>query len=375
MAIEVRRARLADLPAIQQFIRLAYEDLAPFKAKDRWRWQFLDNPFVPPAEGQMPVWIACDEDEVVGQIAVQGTDLQVNGRLHRAGWIVDVMILPAWRGRGLGHRLHAAVADNVPVLLTLTMAPATRRMAEQGGAITLGPTRQWSRWGRLQAMDVLRYLVQRTRHHRGLAQAVRLACDGMAAHRLFAGLVSPLLAARRSPAGAGPAAVSIRESEGFGAETNSLWAHAAPGYAAICPRRARFLNWRFRDCPQLHYRIFHAWRGETAVGYSVLRRAFDQELRQGIIVDVFAERDDANTYHALLVHAVALFGEEVASVECATSLPLLAGLLRAADFFPTRRLAPTVVVADPALRAEIAAAPQAWFFSKADHDWDQVHLA
>jgi hypothetical protein len=35
MAIEVRQATLGDYPAIEAFIREAYEDLAPYKAHDR----------------------------------------------------------------------------------------------------------------------------------------------------------------------------------------------------------------------------------------------------------------------------------------------------------------------------------------------------
>jgi len=33
------------------------------------------------------------------------------------------------------------------------------------------------------------------------------------------------------------------------------------------------------------------------------------------------------------------------------------------------------VVRDPALKARMAAMPDAWHFTKADHDWDQVHPA
>jgi hypothetical protein len=36
--------------------------------------------------------------------------------------IVDVM-MPEYRGSGLGYRLHNAVAERVPPLLALTMAP------------------------------------------------------------------------------------------------------------------------------------------------------------------------------------------------------------------------------------------------------------
>ena len=92
MSISIRRARIEDRTAIEHFIRRAYQELAPFKGPDRWCWQFVENPFLPDGHGFVPVWIALDCEEIVGQIAAQATDVQVNGKVYSAGWIVDVMI-------------------------------------------------------------------------------------------------------------------------------------------------------------------------------------------------------------------------------------------------------------------------------------------
>jgi GNAT superfamily N-acetyltransferase len=375
MSIGIRRARIEDRSAIEHFICRAYQELAPLKGPDRWRWQFVENPFLPDSKGCVPVWIVFDGDDVVGQIAVQASDVQVAGCVHAAGWIVDVMILPAYRGRGLGHSLHQAVARDVPLLLTLAMAPATRRMAERGRAITLGPTRQFSRWTQLCAGDVRRYLVQRTAHRKLIAQAVRWACGIFAFHHIFVLLVDPWLSLRDRVRRRTPRSISIAEIERFGPAIDELWQKASAAYPAICPRNSRFLNWRFVDCPQLRYRIFLAYRDGEVVGYSVLRRTIPQELRQGIIVDLFADRRDLAVFRDLISHAVDHFGDEVASVECATSLPEIESILHKNGFFNSRTLAPTVVVSDQTLRREISGLKNDWFFSKADHDWDQIHFA
>ncbi len=375
MSIRIRRASLDDRPAIEHFIRLAYEQLAPFKGPDRWFWQFVDNPFLDGMGELLPIWIALDDEDVVGQIAVQGTNVQVAGRRHAAGWCVDVMILPAYRGQGLGHRLHEAVARDVPILLMLTMAPATRRLAEHSGAITLGPTRQFSRWGRLRAEDVSRFLIRRTAHRRRLGWAVRRACDKLALHHVLALLTMPLVKVRdwrRLPAAPD---ITIIETSEVGEDLDKLWQRAGQGYSAICPRDSKFLEWRFMACPGLAYNIFLAYRDGNVVGYSVLRRASSQELRLGIIVDLFADRRDLPVFQSLVAHAVDYFGPDVASVECATSLPAIESVLRKAGFFVSRTLAPTVVVSDTGLRADIGRLNNEGFFSKADHDWDQINLA
>jgi hypothetical protein len=373
MRICCRRAQIEDEPAIEQFMRIAYPELVPFKGPDRWRWQFFENPFLPNMEGFVPVWLALDGDNIVGHIAVQATEVCLAGRVYPAGWIVDVIILPNYRRRGIGHLLHEAVASDVPTLLTLTMGPATRRMVERAGAITLGPTWQFSRWVKLQADDVERFLVRRTKHHNHLTKIVQLACGGFALHHILALLINPRLKLRDRTYRPIPRSTSIAEVERFGPAIDDLWQRIAAGYPAICPRNSRFLNWRFVDCPQLKYRIFQAYRDGALVGYSVLRRTVSQELRQGIIVDLFANRRDPAVFRDLICHAVEHFGHEVASVECATSLLEIESILFECGFFKTRTIAPTIVVSDELLRSKIRCLKNEWFFSKGDHDWDQIN--
>ena len=311
----------------------------------------------------------------MGQIAVQTTNVRVAGRVHSAGWTVDVIILPDYRGRGIGHLLHQAVVSEVPILLTLTMAPPTRRMAERAGAITLGPTWQFSRWARLRAADVERFLVRRTKYHENVTKIVQLACGSLALYQMLALLINPWLSLRDRTYRPTPPSTSIVEVERFDLAIDGLWQKVKASYPAICPRNSRFLNWRFVDCPQLRYRIFQAYRDGALVGYSVLRLTTPQELRQGIIVDLFADRRDPAVFRDLICHAVEHFGQDVASVECATSLPEIDTILSAFGFFKTRTLAPTVVVSDELLRSEIRGLRNKWFFSKGDHDWDQIDPA
>lgn len=373
MTFDVRRARVEDKAAIETFIERAYGRLAGFKGPDRWRWQFVDNPFLPPG-GLLPVWIALDGDEIVGQICVQASQVQINGVVSAAGWVVDVVILPGYRGRKLGHRLYEAVARDVGVLLTLTMAPATRRMAERSGAITLGPAWQFSRWVRVYPNDVQRFVTQRLEHHPNLRKCARLACERLWIHHLAASLMRSFTLLRDVLARKYPRRRDIVEVTRFEQNIDELWQRAAPGYPALCPRTSEFLNWRFVTCPQLCYRLFVAFRNGVTVGYSVLRRTTQHELRQGIIVDLFADREDRKAFGDLIRHAIDLFAGEVASIECGTSIPEIGADLQQNGFFRSRTLLPTVVVSDVRVRKELARLKHDWFFSKGDHDWDQVHL-
>jgi GNAT superfamily N-acetyltransferase len=372
----VRQAQTTDRSAIAEFLTSAYGEKAPYKVERRWAWQFLRNPFYDTTDGRMPIWVAVDGERVVGQIAVQAGGLQIAERQVEAGWIVDVMILSDYRGGGIGHRLHAGAAEHVPVLVTLTMAPATRRIAERAGAITLGPVQQFSRWMRLDADTVRRYVLLRTANRPRWHAAARLACRA-GGHALFAMAVNPLLRLRDAfrRARLRPGATEIREVDAFGEDVDRLWERTRFDYPVIFTRDSRFLNWRFVDAPDLRYRRFTAHRDGETVGYVVLRRSEDVELRQGVIVDVYAARDDSATIEELVRHSVRFFGNDVATIECATSLSEYAAAFRRHGFMVTRTERPTCVVADPELRSRLEALKDGWFLSKGDHDWDQIHLA
>jgi GNAT superfamily N-acetyltransferase len=377
MTVVVRKASRSDRPAIARFIEDAYGDLAQYKATPRWTWQFIDNPFGRPEGDEVPIWVAVDGDRVVGQIAVQNALLEIDGETFEAGWAVDIMILDSHRGAGIGHRLHDAVAGDVDILMALTMAQASRRMAEKQGRVALADVHQLTRWVRLDAAAVRRYLLMRTANHRRAQLAARLSCTVFRFDQLFPGLVNPLLRLRDfvKQSRHHPEATTIVEVDRFAHEIDDLWGRTRGDYPVIFPRDAQFLNWRFVDCPELRYRRFVAKRGGRAVGYVVLRRAEPVELPQGIIVDLFASRRDPQTLDALVRHSLAFFGNGVSAVDCGTSVPEFEAVLRKHGFFRTRAHHPTCVCRDSALRDRLGQLRNDWFFSKGDHDWDQIHLA
>jgi GNAT superfamily N-acetyltransferase len=375
--ISVRRARLCEYPKIAAFIREAYQELAPFKARERWDWQFVLDPYTHSRDGHVPVWIAEDSGKVIGQIAVQEGTLEVDGISHSAGWIVDVMILPSHRGLGLGHRLYAAVAKEIPILITLTMAPATRRIAEGVGAIDLGEVKLYSRCTLLDERTVQRYFLARTAYHPRINSAVRLLCRHFSVHRALARLGNLLLSLRNTVLRMPRARKEtlIVETHFFGSEIDLFWRRVSRDFPVAFTRESKFLNWRFCECPQMKYRCFIASRNGNTVGYMVLRQTEPVELPLGVIVDLVAARQDHSTIEDLIAFALECFDGRVAAVECATSVPEFATILRSFGFHSIRTERPNGVVADGGIRKRLESDSRGWLFSKADHDWDQIHLA
>lgn len=376
MNIQVRQARLPDWDSIKHFLDQAYGALAYFKGSHRWNWQFVTNPFQFRTGELAPVWIALDQQGVVGQIAVQPARLQLGKEEYPAGWIVDVMILPSHRGLGLGHRLYDAVTASVPLSVTLTMAPATRRMALRAGCVTLGPARQYVRLVRLTPETVRRFLLSRTEHRPWLQAWARIACDFLRIHRWGTATINTWLRAggRSRTPGSDPQTM-IKEVRAFGAEIDQFWDRVRHDYPAIFVRSSQFLNWRFVNPPDLQYRCFIASRSAQCVGYMVLRSSTPEELPAGFIVDFLVARDDMQTIEAFLARATEVFGTGVAAIDCVTSSQEVGAILRKNGFHPVRTVHATVVCQDRMLRSQINQLRDCWYFTKGDHDWDQIHLA
>lgn len=81
------------------------------------------------------------------------------------------------------------------------------------------------------------------------------------------------------------------------------------------------------------------------------------------------------TVEDLVRHSLAFFGRRVAAVDYGTSMPAFEAVFRRHGFFRTRTHRPTCVCQDRSLRDRLGELKDAWFFSKADHDWDQIHVA
>ncbi len=287
------------------------------------------------------------------------------------------MILQSYRGLGLGHKLYAEVSKDWPILVTLTMALATRRMAERLGAVDLGEVKLYSRIGRLNGRTVERFLRIRTAYHPRLNSLARRLCRYLMIHRLLSG-TGNILVSMRNALGRAPSQrrdTTIFETDRFGPESELLWRRISAGFPIAFERDSKFLNWRFRQCPQLKYRCFLASRNGLPVGYIVLREAESVELPIGIIVDLMAERHDGNTVRDLLAFALEFFGNNVAAIQCATSIPEFAAILSKAGFHCVRTERPNCVASDESVRQRLSESSADWLFSKADHDWDQIHLA
>lgn len=373
--IEVRRAVKTDFDAIQRFICETYGSSAPFKHAARWRWQFEDNPFRPLGESGPSVWIAAVGGRIVGQIAVQDAAAHVGGRRIAASWVVDVMVRPEYRGQGLGHRIHRCVMMERTALFTLTMAPATRRIAERAGCVTLGPVGHYFRMHRLSAITVRRYMLHKAHERPDIYRPLHLILRSAIACGIVATVARCISKLSRLPhrRSSQHEYFEIEEISRFPEEIDEFWNRIRGRIAATFERSMRSLNWRFVDCPDLSYRRFLLRAQGRIRGYLVLRKGLPAEAPAGIIVDIMTDPLDIEAFKVLIDHAELIFEHGVEYIEVAASTCGQAKALRGRGFILLRTKRPTAVCQDPSFRADVSMQANNWYFTKGDHDWDQVH--
>ncbi|MGB0440449.1 MAG: GNAT family N-acetyltransferase, partial [Paracoccaceae bacterium] len=282
--LTIRRARASDMPALLTFVADTYGKGAPFKHAARHAWQYEENPYHPAPDSDPSIWLALDGAKVVGEIAVQDGMLWVAGAPLPAGWIVDVMVHPEYRGLGLSHKIHDAVMQDRGVLITLTMAAATRRVAERANCLTLGPTHQFILPRRLSARTVRRFLAYRADTSKAARARLLRGFNATGIGPLMVAALGRLVAGwrrMRVPKGL-PAGCRIVEVARFEPSLNHLWEGARGEFPAIFERSVEFLNWRFVDVPELVYRRFVLEQDGVPRGYLVTRVGVEQELPLGV---------------------------------------------------------------------------------------------
>jgi GNAT superfamily N-acetyltransferase len=135
-AIHIRRASCADLDTMVNLLGLLFEQEADFAVDPVRQRAGLELLLGDQVRGQL--FVAIGDGRVIGMLSALTTVSTAEGGL--AGWIEDVVVEPAYRGRGIGSRLldHAvgwARSVGIRRLSLLTDADNARALAlyEQHG--------------------------------------------------------------------------------------------------------------------------------------------------------------------------------------------------------------------------------------------------
>jgi GNAT superfamily N-acetyltransferase len=356
--IVIRQATLADREAIFAFIRQAYAHKIDLRIPDRWEWEFVHNPFRAPGAA-LPIWIALDDEQVVGQSCAMMTPFKIGVWEGPAAWGVDAYVLPDYRGRGIGTALQQANRDGNPVWISVTMAETVQHIKEKLGSVRTHPVEVWSRRVRVMPEHV-RGRLDRLGNLPGVPQLVawtmtaRLRLREARQHRYQQ--PDPL--------------VTIQPVDAFDSRVDVLWERVSPHYAVGVPRRQAYLNWKFVEQSHIRYQRVVACRDNLVVGYAIYRETQPPDEHRGLLLDWLTDPADIGAQHALLAHLLAAM-PTVWKIDTATSSAALRRSLQAFGFERRTTLRPLVHCSLPAAICSTAYESPNWLLNRGDHDWDQ----
>ncbi|MEO6391094.1 MAG: GNAT family N-acetyltransferase, partial [Pyrinomonadaceae bacterium] len=239
---------MSDREAVLAFLPQAYPGEALKGDPAFWAWHFLENPYAEP--GNIPLWIVKDGETVVGQMATIPVDIKVNENVRRALWIIDFIVLPEYRGQGLGKRLM------IPARETYSTTMIVLGYNEQSGPVLR--SQGLSDRGFIRRYHKLLYPGDSTKEIARLGPVRGLANFAFAPLRPRLRDLAP------------PANAEVREIKEFDESFDQLWQDASTQWPCAIIRSSRFLDWQYRQQPGKKFDVLGYYEGDRLCGYVVL---------------------------------------------------------------------------------------------------------
>lgn len=245
--IQIKQFQIADTEALLFFLQIAYPD-EPRKSEDSfWRWHFLENPNAPIED--IPLWIAKDGEEIVGQLATIPVTLKVGEKETRAIWILDFIVHTDYRGKGLGKRLVLAAKEYCSTMITLGIN-------EHSSAVFR--SLQWTAVGGIH------------RYHKLLFPGNALG--EIAKYELVRSIANFIytLFRRGMVDSSQNKNVFVHPVTSFDNTFEDLWKRASLQWPCAVVRDQSYLEWQFIKQPGKKFQILGAYERDRLVGYVVL---------------------------------------------------------------------------------------------------------
>jgi GNAT superfamily N-acetyltransferase len=264
--VEVKQFELADKDALLSFLRVAYPDEPSKSDPIFWSWHFLENPNA--AADNVPLWIVKNGSRVVGQMATIPVRLKVGEKEKRALWIIDFILAPEYRGRGLGKGLMRIARE------TYCTTMIALGYNEQSEAVLL--SHKWVSLGSINRYHALFFPGNASK------EVSRLGPVRPLANMLYA----PMRPNSDQLAPVGPGAIcEVRE---FDSSFDQLWEEASAQWPCAVVRSARFLQWQFKRQPGKKFEVLGYYEEDRLLGYLVL---YFRKSKPGVPTDKVAISD------------------------------------------------------------------------------------
>lgn len=256
-------------------------------APDRaaWDWYIERNPY-----GANMGWVADDHGKIVGRYGMVPMEMQANGKRMIIAQAVEIMTHPDYRKQGMFPAMATQVFADLPAM-GINFAIGFPNDAARPGHQKFG----WKELGWIQAS--LRPI------HSGVV-GKRYFKNPLAARLSGVGsdIALKLLFDWRRPAGLGTVTSTVIDR--FDGQFDDLWRRAGSRYPIALVRDARYLNWRYVDCPYSYTKRLFEIDGRL-VGCSIVRVLPRGGATEGHICDLVLDAEPAWLFDVAAHYAIA----------------------------------------------------------------------
>jgi hypothetical protein len=268
-AIEVRPYRDGDEDSVLDLFNLVFAEGHSARDRAHWEWEFLRNP----AGNQVVLGIASD-GRVVAQYACLPAVVHLRGERVMVGQGIDSVVHPDWR-RGL----------------------------KREGAFLKVARYYFEHYG-IPEVNAFGYGLPNEKAYRIGVRMLGYVPIAAPLPTLARNLFDRDELADAADLGAPREALHVVPVDRFGADADGLWQRLAAEHPMAIVRDAKYLNWRFLDCPSVDYRAFAVVDGSRWRATFVLRENWTGPPILAI-TELFLARDDAAALGTILRHTVA----------------------------------------------------------------------
>ena len=342
--VQIKRFELQERDALFAFLREVYADNLRHSDEKFWRWHYCEVPGA--SESNIPLWVAKDGDEVVGQLGAIPVTLNVDRKDVPAVWILDLMIRIDYRRHGLAKRLVTAINEKYPVMLGVnTHEQKSPELLESLGWKITGNIRRYSK------------IINPGNATKEVTKIPALRS-----------IVNSLYGVFRRPY---PENTAIRPIEKFDEHFDELTSEAESQWKNSAKRSAEFLRWQYAGQPGKKFDIFGYYDGDRLRGYMVMFiRKPDENgvISKAAISDIYYSADEAREIvDALLKAAINLAAErKVGSVVIDILDPLVEARLKHLGFWQVK--SPLLLMVKSESDQDLLYNIDNWFVTRGDSD-------
>jgi len=237
----------------------------------RWRWMTVDSAV---RLGIAPrLWLYRHEGAIAGYTGAIPVRVKIGGDIRDSAWLVDTMVLEAYRAKAVGSRIMVQAHEDLPFALSLGQTADMREVQERLG------------WQRVAPLETAQLLIRPENVLKGKLPWPAAVAAGLGLRASSA--VRDLLRERPQ--------ARVNEIDRFDERHDRLWHEVAPSLTCAVVRDASYLNWKYVDQPGQEFLRLEIVDGGTVTGVAVLmfREADDvYQYRRAFLVDLVAPLTD-----------------------------------------------------------------------------------